>query len=117
VCTSKPHPFARRILEHFGLEPRFASIHGSELDGTRNDKAELLAHLLRSEGLARERCLMLGDRRFDVEAASLCGVASVGVLWGYGSRAELERAGASWLAASPDELGAWLLGGSRRLGA
>ncbi len=110
VCTSKPHPFARRILEHFGLAPFFASIHGSELDGTRNEKGELLAHVLEQQGLAPAGCIMLGDRRFDLEAASQCGVASVGVLWGYGSRAELEAAGASWLAQSPGALGAWLLG-------
>jgi phosphoglycolate phosphatase len=114
VCTSKPHPFARRILEHFKLERFFASIHGSELDGTRNDKDELLAHLLSREGLAPARCLMLGDRRFDVEAASRLGVASVGVLWGYGSRAELEAAGAGWLAESPKQLLALLLSAPAR---
>ena len=109
LCTSKPHPFARRILEHFGLAPFFASIHGSELDGTLNEKGELLAHILRQERLAPASCLMLGDRRFDVEAAAQCGVASVGVLWGYGSRAELQAAGAGWLAESPDALCRWLL--------
>jgi phosphoglycolate phosphatase len=109
VCTSKPHPFARRILEHFELAACFTSIHGSELDGTRNDKGELLSHVLEQQGLEPARCVMLGDRRFDVEAASQCGVASVGVLWGYGSRAELEAAGAGWLAESPRALASWLL--------
>lgn len=109
LCTSKPHPFARRILEHFRLDRFFASIHGSELDGTRNEKGELVAYLLRQEGLAPARCLMLGDRRFDVEAAAQCGIASVGVLWGYGSRSELQDAGARWLAESPEALAAWLL--------
>ena len=109
LCTSKAHPFARRILEHFGLDRFFASIHGSELDGTRNDKRELLAHLRDREALASASCLMLGDRRFDVEAATQCGVASVGVLWGYGSRSELEAAGATWLAESPQDLSALLI--------
>jgi phosphoglycolate phosphatase len=109
LCTSKPHPFARRILEHFGLDALFVSIHGSELDGTRGDKGELLAHLLERQELAPESCLFLGDRRFDVEAASQCGVPSVGVLWGYGSRLELESAGAGWLAETPDALQSLLL--------
>jgi phosphoglycolate phosphatase len=114
LCTSKPRPFARRILEHFGLERYFASIHGSELDGTRNDKRELLVYLLGRERLTPARCLMLGDRHFDVEAASHCGVASVGVLWGYGSREELEAAGAAWLAESPEALRALLVSAPER---
>ena len=73
--------------------------------------ARSLAYLLQREGIEPAHCVMLGDRLFDVEAASQCGVASVGVLWGYGSRGEL--AAASWLAESPAELGALLLQGER----
>jgi phosphoglycolate phosphatase len=109
LCTSKPHPYARRILEHFALAPFFASIHGSELDGTRNEKSELVAHVLRCEALSAARCRMVGDRRFDIEAAAHHAVASVGVLWGYGSRAELEAAGARWLVETPGALRALLL--------
>jgi phosphoglycolate phosphatase len=110
LCTSKPHLFARRILEHFALDAFFTSIHGSELDGTRNEKGELLAYILEREALVPADCAMIGDRRFDIEAASHNGVVGIGVLWGYGSRAELELAGAPHVVASPDALERLILG-------
>jgi phosphoglycolate phosphatase len=109
LCTSKPHVFARRILEHFALDSFFTSIHGSELDGTRNEKTELLAYVLEQESLPAAHCAMVGDRRFDIEAAAQHDVVGIGVLWGFGSRAELELAGARHLAASLAELERLLL--------
>lgn len=97
VATSKPHVFAARIAHHFGFEDALDSIYGAELDGTRGRKAELIAHVLTQERLGRERAVMLGDRRHDVEGARANGVRSLGVTYGYGDRAELEAAGATWI--------------------
>ncbi len=104
VCTSKPTIMAERILAHFGLAGHFDALYGTGLDGSFDDKADLLAHLLASEGLAPEHCAMVGDRRFDAEAAARNGVASVGALWGYGDAAELTEAGATVLCAAPGDL-------------
>jgi phosphoglycolate phosphatase len=106
VVTSKPHVYAREILAHFGLLPTFATVYGSELSGERADKASLLRHVLAVEG-PREGSFMVGDRRHDVEGAHANGLEAVGVLWGYGSRAELEAAGADELVESMSELVEW----------
>ena len=104
VATSKPTVFARRILSHFGLRERLDGVYGSDLDGRLGSKPELVAHVLASEALAPQRAVMVGDRRHDVEGARANGVASIGVLWGYGSRAELESAGADRVCEDPSEL-------------
>jgi phosphoglycolate phosphatase len=94
VATSKPYPFARRIVEHFGLTPFFRRVHGSELSGIRADKGELIAHVLELETLSSGSTVMVGDRAHDVLGARARGVFPLAVLWGYGSRAELTAAGA-----------------------
>jgi phosphoglycolate phosphatase len=104
VCTSKPTAFAVPILEHFELAQYFAGIYGCELDGTRADKRELLAWLLERERLDRAAGAMIGDRRFDIEAAVANGLMPVGVLWGHGSEAELRAAGAEHCIAQPEGL-------------
>lgn len=108
VATSKPRVYAERILRHFGLERHFAAVHGCELDGTREDKRDLLAHLMPHHGIAPRSCVMVGDRGADMRAARHHGAAALGVLWGYGSREELEAAGAHGLCATPLELPAAL---------
>ena len=90
VCTSKPHAYAGKIVGHFGLLPHFGKVYGSELDGTRSAKADLIAHILKEESLTADNCVMIGDRKHDLIGANANGVASIGVLWGYGSREELE---------------------------
>jgi phosphoglycolate phosphatase len=104
LATSKPGVFAQRILERFALRALFDSVHGAELDGTRSDKGEIIAHLLRGEAVDPARAVMIGDRRHDAIGARANGVAAIGVLWGYGSRAELEAAGVVACCAHPAEL-------------
>ena len=104
VATSKPRVYAERIVRHFGLEAHFEAIHGCELDGTREDKRELLAHLLPHHGVAPGAAAMIGDRGADMVAARHHGVRAIGALWGYGTREELEGAGAQSLCARPQEL-------------
>jgi len=104
LATSKPAVYAEKILSHFGLLGHFASVHGSELDGTRSEKPALLAHILRTESLPASAAVMVGDREHDMRGASANTVRGIGVLWGYGTREELERSGASACVAHPGEL-------------
>jgi phosphoglycolate phosphatase len=102
VCTTKPEVFATRIVAHFGLDALVTRVYGVDLAGALDDKRALLAHLLATESLAPARAIMVGDRHLDVRAAQANGTRAVGVLWGYGSAAEL--AGAERLLAAPPEL-------------
>jgi len=104
VATSKPKAFARPILEHFGLANRFSAIHGAELDGRNDDKAELIAHILATEGIERNRAVMIGDRKFDIVGARANGIPCVAVGWGYGSAEELEGHRANAHCAEADAL-------------
>jgi len=104
VCTSKPHVFAERIIEYFGLASYFTRIYGAELDGTRAAKPELLAWLLEMEHLDPDDTVMIGDRAYDVEAALACGTACIAVLWGFGTPDELRAAGATEFAPTPSAL-------------
>jgi len=104
VCTSKPHAYAGRIVEHFGLMRFFGKVYGAELDGTRSDKAELIAHILREEGIAPLETAMIGDRKHDLIGANANSVAGIGVLWGYGSREELAAEKPVLIAETPAEI-------------
>ena len=104
VATSKPTVFAERIIDRFGLRGYFETIDGSELDGTRSDKTLLIASILEREEIKRSSVVMIGDREHDMRGAYENGVAGLGVLWGYGTREELEDASAYACAAAPSEL-------------
>ncbi len=104
VATSKPTVYAKQIIEHFSLQRYFRTIHGSDLDGTRSDKTELISHILLREGITSSETLMVGDREHDMIGAKTNGVCGVGVLWGYGSRDELEASGAHACIRHPSEL-------------
>ena len=90
-----------RIVRHFGLDRHFDAVHGCELDGTREDKRDLLAHLLPHHGFDTRHSVMIGDRGADMVAARHHGVMALGALWGYRSREELADAGAQAFAESP----------------
>ena len=98
LATSKPEPFALRILEHFGIASLFDHVAGAELTGPRNSKSSVLRHACGLCGVAdMQQCLMVGDRKYDVLGAHAVGMPCAGVLYGYGSRSELEEAGAECL--------------------
>lgn len=104
VATSKPQVYAQKILDHFGLTPMLQRIYGPSLEGKRSEKAELLTHAMEEEGIHPESCWMVGDRMFDIAGARACGLRSIGVLYGYGSREELTEAGADHLAETPKKI-------------
>lgn len=124
VASSKPTVFVERILTHFGLRDAFSVVVGSELDGRRINKDEVILEALRQlfgmsdrvlpgsvsrGGAMQDELLMIGDRKFDVEGAHALGIRCVGVTYGYAQPGELEEAGADFLADSPDRLSELLL--------
>lgn len=104
VATSKAEPYAIRIVEHFGLGGFFDRVYGAGLDGSLMHKDELLSFALEDSRVAPARAAMIGDRKFDVLGAGANGLRTIGVLWGYGGRAELEEAGAASIVSSPREI-------------
>lgn len=105
VATSKPAVYAERIVAHFGLRDYFERVFGSELDGRRVDKRDLLAYALEEAKVDPRHAVMIGDRSHDVIGARTNGMTAIGVLYGYGSEAELWDAGAHHIcAAHPDVL-------------
>ena len=104
VATSKPHVYAERIVEHFGLGDYFEIVFGSELDGTRVEKTDLLQYVIAQTETDPSEAVMIGDREHDMLGARNNGLSRIGVLYGYGSEAELRAAGVEQLVSSPAEL-------------
>ena len=105
LATSKPEEFAKRILAHFDLAKYFYFIGGSDMEGKRASKSAVIGYALENLGIDNpEKCIMVGDREHDVFGASKFSIDTVGVLYGYGSRTELESAGAKYIVENVAEL-------------
>nr|WP_280520206.1 HAD-IA family hydrolase [Acinetobacter sp. F-1] len=92
VATAKPTVYAKQILEHFDLAQYFSDIHGSELNGDRTNKAELIQYILAQQQLQADQCMMVGDREHDIFGARHNGIETIAVSYGYGSQEELALA-------------------------
>ncbi|GAB2501078.1 HAD hydrolase-like protein [Lysobacter humi (ex Lee et al. 2017)] len=106
VVTAKNEPHARKILATLPFARHFDEIVGATTDGRLSHKPELITEALRRLGCDARECRMIGDRRMDMEGARHHGMPGIGVLWGFGDRAELEAAGASRLVETPADLAA-----------
>ena len=110
VASSKPTIYVRRILEKFELAPYFNVIEGSNLDGTRVDKKEVIAEVLSQlDNPSADDLLMIGDRKFDVIGARETGFGCVGVRFGFAAPDELEQSGAVYIADTVHDLHRYLL--------
>ena len=110
VASSKPTVFVQQILEKFELAPYFTVIEGSNMDGSRVDKKEVIAAVLQQLGNPpADQLLMIGDRKFDVIGAREMGFACVGVRFGFAAPGELEDSGAIYVAETVQELQEYLL--------
>lgn len=107
VATSKPEVLAIEVLGHFALTDFFEQIAGATLDGSRSHKADVITYLLQLVGDTGET-VMVGDTEFDVIGAAAHGIPTIGVSWGYGEVAAMEKAGAVAIAHSMDEMVALL---------
>lgn len=105
LATSKPEQYAVRILEHFDLTQYFDFIGGATMDETRSKKADVIDYTLKQlEVTDKSKVVMIGDRHHDIEGANVNGLDSIGVLFGYGDRQELETAGATYIAETVDDI-------------
>ncbi|MEH2240437.1 HAD family hydrolase [Nostoc sp.] len=104
VATSKPYIYATQIIEYFGLSLLFDGVYGSELDGTRSIKSDLIQYILLTEKLLASTVVMVGDRSHDIIGAKHHHIASIGVTYGYGTEEELKAHGADLIAHSPSDI-------------
>lgn len=116
VASSKPTIFVKQILQHFLIEQYFEVIVGSELDGQRGTKEEVVKEALRQFGILtmqvdkrHDCCAMIGDRKFDIQGAKAYGITGVGVKFGFAQLGELEAEGADYIANTLEELQEYLL--------
>jgi phosphoglycolate phosphatase len=104
VATSKRRDFAERVVDYLDLRQFLPKVYGAIPGGGLDDKQDLLAEILRVEGFQAATTTMVGDRLHDIHAAQANKIRSIGVLWGYGGQAELQKAGADLLVATPAEV-------------
>lgn len=107
LASAKPIALAHRVLEHFGLTRFFDRVVGADPGRRESDKQSLLQDALPAR---YERAAMVGDRRYDMEAAKALGLDAVGATWGYGTEAELREAGADAVAHTVGEAARYLCG-------
>ena len=109
LATSKPEVFAKRIMEHFDIAKYFYFIGGSDMGETRNTKSAVIKYVMENCSITEpQQCIMVGDREHDVIGAGEFGIETVGVLYGYGSKEELEKAGAKYIVETVAELSEFL---------
>ncbi len=109
VVTSKPERHARPIIEHLPFGDAFSRLYGPDPSSPHSEKAAMIAEALADFGAVPEQTVMIGDRHFDIDGAVANRIRGVGVLWGFGSREELEKAGAYALAQDPQHLATLLV--------
>lgn len=105
VCTSKPEPTARKLLKELGIDHYFTDICGATLDAKIDTKAEVIELCFeRAPWHKREETVLIGDTKYDAEGAKQTGISCIGITWGFGSRWDLEDAGASVIFDYPGEV-------------
>ncbi|OAB47028.1 HAD family hydrolase [Paenibacillus antarcticus] len=104
VATSKPTVFAERIIQHFEMTPYFTHIYGSNLDGTRSDKGEIIRAIIEDNNLDKSQTVMIGDRKHDIIGAHKNDIASIAVEYGYGSHEELTVSKPTYIVKTVEEL-------------
>lgn len=98
LATSKPEPFAAEILRYFEIDKYFDFVGGATMDGIRSKKADVIAYTLEQcEVMDLSSAVMVGDREQDIFGAKEIGIDSIGILYGYGDRDELQNAGAKYI--------------------
>ncbi len=105
LATSKPTIFAEKILNNFNIHKYFDNIIGSNLDGTRSDKEEVIRFVLNKyKDVDKNNIVMVGDRKYDIVSANKIGISSLGVLYGYGDLKEIQESKPNYIAESVEKL-------------
>lgn len=109
LATAKPEMFTFKIMDHFGLSKSFDFIAGALDSENRIEKHEIIKYALQHIDGDKDKCIMIGDRLHDIEGAKINGLDSMGVLYGYGSREELESHGANYIAETVEDIRSFFL--------
>ncbi|MDR2754376.1 MAG: HAD-IA family hydrolase [Planctomycetaceae bacterium] len=104
IATSKPETFAIKIVQYFQIEHYFKHITGSNMEGTFVEKEDIIKYILEKYNLEKEVTIMVGDRKYDIIGANKNRIDSVGVLYGYGTKEELQQEKPTYLCNSVNEL-------------
>lgn len=105
IATSKPEEFAIKILRHLKIDNLFDVIAGATFDNSRSEKPDVIKYALKQAGVTDiKTVVMVGDRKYDCIGAKEFQMDSIGVLYGFGSEEELQFAGATYLAKTPEEI-------------
>ncbi len=105
LATSKPEKFAKEIMRYFDLAKYFDLICGATFDSTRNTKDKVITYALCEAGITDKRkTVMIGDRHHDIDGARMNGIDSIGVLYGFGDKEELTKAGATYIAENIEDI-------------
>ncbi|WP_105146632.1 HAD family hydrolase [Streptococcus suis] len=104
IATSKPEIFAKQILEHFGIAHYFDVIAGASLDSSRISKADVIGYAINQLEAFPKHAVMIGDREHDIEGARMHQLPAIGVLYGYGNKQEFEKAGATMIVETIQDL-------------
>ena len=104
IASTKPHIYINRILNNFNIDHFFERVYGSELDGTRSNKSDLLYYIFQELMLDRDKTIMIGDRITDIEAAKFVKIRSIWVDYGFGDELERDLANPDYICNSPEEL-------------
>ncbi|AEB81791.1 TPA: HAD family hydrolase [Streptococcus suis] len=104
IATSKPEIFAKQILEHFGIAHYFDIIAGASLDSSRISKADVIGYAINQLEAFPKHAVMIGDREHDIEGARMHQLPAIGVLYGYGNKQEFEKAGATMIVETVQDL-------------
>jgi len=110
LATSKPEIYAKRILKHYNLEKYFSFVSAGDLEQKHSEKVDIIRKALSEINIINlSEAVMIGDRKFDINGANLCGIDSIGVLYGYGDREELEKSEATYIAEKVSDIITFLL--------
>lgn len=105
LATSKPLMFASKVMEHFKMDVLMDDLCGADSDRNRNEKADVINYIFEKHGITdKSEVIMVGDTKYDVEGANLCGIDTIGVLWGFGTEESLHNAGAKYIAPTPEKV-------------
>ena len=108
--TSKPEPYTVRLLEHHGLLYLFDHVYGADPAQGRYRKKEVLEYALASCGIRdKSRAVLVGDTKYDIIGAKEVGIDTIGVLYGFGTREDLERYGADHIAETARDISQYIL--------
>ena len=112
VATSKPEVYAKQILERKGILNLFDFVGGSDLEEkSRVEKCDVVKYVLESNGISdeKEKCILIGDRHYDVDGAHSAGIKCAGILWGFGTKEEFENCGADFIFEFPKNVEVFLI--------